>query len=468
VNSEYGNHNADLKNCYLSYACYRNEDLAYTAGAVDCKSSFDLYKAVNNIGCYNNVLCGDLNQVHFSYDNDESVNSSFLYACKNVADSLGCINLRSKTHHIFNEPYAKEEYVKERAKYDLGSHKNLTDFKERYRNFIGKHPRRHGFVQKSVNAIGDNILNAKNLYMGFDIFGGVEDSKYIIHGADGVRDVYDGYGTGANTSNSYEIVDTGLDASRNLFSIFTHSCENTTYTYACQTSKDLFGCIGLRSKQYCILNKQYTKEEYEALVPKIIAHMSAMPYEDAKGRVYAYGEFFPTELSPFAYNETIAQEYYPKLKEEVLALGYRWRKPDEKKYSITKDAKDLPDHIKDVTDSILNDVIGCEHALHCNEQCMEAFKIIPSELQFYRAQNLPLPRLCSNCRHYERLSRRTPFKLWDRTCDCGGERSQNGVYVNTLKHAHGKNACENKFKTSYAPERKEIIYCEQCYQTEVV
>ena len=29
----------------------------------------------------------------------------------------------------------------------------------------------------------------------------------------------------------------------------------------------------LRNKSYCILNKQYTKEEYEELVPKIIEHM---------------------------------------------------------------------------------------------------------------------------------------------------------------------------------------------------
>jgi hypothetical protein len=38
-------------------------------------------------------------------------------------------------------------------------------------------------------------------------------------------------------------------------------------------SSNLFGCIGLRGKEYCILNKQYTKEEYEALVPKIIEKM---------------------------------------------------------------------------------------------------------------------------------------------------------------------------------------------------
>jgi len=447
INSEYGNHNADLKDCYLVYASFRNEDLSYCAGAVDCKNSLDLYGATNLMHCYDNALCGGsggLNRVFFSYDSDESVNSAFLHACKNIIDSLGCINLRNKSNCIFNEQYSKEEYKNELGKYDFGSYKVLCDFKKKYAEFIKLHPRRHGFIHKSQNCIGDNILNSKNLYMCFDIYGRVEDCKYAIHGLDG-QDIYDAYGFGGNANNSYEIVDTGIEASGNLFAVFTHSCQNTNYTYACKNSKDLFGCVGLRSKQYCILNKQYTKEEYEELVPKIIEHMNNMPYADKKVRVYKYGEFFPAELSPFAYNETIAQEYYSKTKQEILEEGYNWRDPDVKQYAITIKPEDISDNIKDITDDILNQVIGCEHAGNCNEQCTGAFKIIPSELQFYRAMNIALPRLCSNCRHYARLSQRTPFKLWDRQCA----------------------KCGKDIKTSYSPNREEIIYCETCYNLEV-
>jgi len=69
--------------------------------------------------------------------------------------------------------------------------------------------------------------------------------------------------------------------------------------------------------------------------------------------------------------------------------------------------------------------------------------------------NLPLPRLCPNCRHYQRLAQRNPLKLWHRQCMCKKEN-----------HEHnGK--CEVEFETSYAPERPEIIYCERCYQQEV-
>ena len=69
--------------------------------------------------------------------------------------------------------------------------------------------------------------------------------------------------------------------------------------------------------------------------------------------------------------------------------------------------------------------------------------------------NLPLPRLCPNCRHYQRINLRNPLKLWNRTCMCN------------KKHAHHEGQCEVEFKTSYAPDRSEIVYCEKCYQQEI-
>jgi len=48
------------------------------------------------------------------------------------------------------------------------------------------------------------------------------------------------------------------------------------------------------------------------------------------------------------------------------------------------------------------------------------------------------------------------------------KESENGIYKNTVKHFHGDQPCPNEFETLYAPVRPETIYCEQCYQREVV
>jgi len=58
--------------------------------------------------------------------------------------------------------------------------------------------------------------------------------------------------------------------------------------------------------------------------------------------------------------------------------------------------------------------------------------------------------------------------LWHRTCACGGTASDNEAYRNQSRHTHGTDHCPNIFETSYATERPEIVYCETCYQAEVV
>ena len=86
-------------------------------------------------------------------------------------------------------------------------------------------------------------------------------------------------------------------------------------------SNNLFWCIGLRNKQYCIFNKQYTKDEYEKTVANIITHM-----QETGER----GEFFHPSLSPFGYNETVAQEYFPLEKIE----DKRWAMNDNRLFFI--------------------------------------------------------------------------------------------------------------------------------------
>ena len=97
--------------------------------------------------------------------------------------------------------------------------------------------------------------------------------------------------------------------------------EAVSYSTFIINCHNVFGCAYLRNAKYAILNKQYTKEEYEELVPKIIKHMNDMPYIDSKGRVYKYGEFFPFGSSPFSYEETVASEYFPLTKEEIKNSG---------------------------------------------------------------------------------------------------------------------------------------------------
>src|SRR3989344_2422305 len=278
-NSEYCNVNDKSKDCYLASASYEIEKVLYS------------------------------NRVAFTKDSANCVDSTFLYNCHNCQNCFGGANLRNRQYYFFNEPCTKEHYQEKVKSFDLGSWQNLQKARQEFKNIYDKSIHRYAAILKSVNVTGDKVTNTKNCQHCFDIEL-AEDSKFINWGGYNMKDSYDsGPGTGDSSELLYEAFD-AVKVSRLLGVGVVYDSHDVRYGFNCYNSDNLFGCIGLRKKQYCILNKQYTKEEYEKLVPRIIEHMNSMPYIDQKGRVYKYGEFFPPELSPFAYNETIAQEYF--------------------------------------------------------------------------------------------------------------------------------------------------------------
>lgn len=456
INSDYCSSAAWNKDCYLLSAAGWNERVMYGNRTFENKDCLDLYSVDNSELCYEDVICRKCYKVTYSFNCNECMNSMFLYNCRNCNNCFGCSNLRSKSYCLYNRQLTKGDYEKEINDLEISSQKNLEKIKRYiYDNIYRKSINKFSNQVNCNDSTGDYLQNKKNCKDCYDFKGdNNKDCKYVNLSGFDSKNLYD---TGPGAGWGSEILYEGLDinnSSNIIGGVVCYDSINLFYSCYVQSSDNLFGCHGLHSKKYCILNKQYTKEQYEELIPKIIQHMNDMPYYDKKGRVYKYGEFFPSELSPFCYNETIAQEYFPLTKKEALEQGYTWKDKEERNYVIDIKNEDIPDNIKEVNDEIIGKVIECEHKGSCNEQCTEAFKIILQELQFYQRMNLPLPRLCPNCRHYQRLKQRNPLKLWHRQCMC-----------DKTNHEH-KERCEVEFETSYAPDRPEIVYCERCYQME--
>jgi hypothetical protein len=398
------------------------------------------YDSVNIIKCYKalySVDCEDCNDVIF---------------CKNCVgcnNCLGCINLRNKSYFIFNQPYSKEEYLDKIKEFKLSSRINVENLLKWVIEHWMKFPNKFIHGRRNVDVSGDYIQNSKNTKHCWRVVDG-ENIKYCQNFFVGpVKDSYDQTNYGNGTELIYESVVVGGGAYDVAFSWQCYSSvSNIRYCSFCgQNSSNLFGCISLRNKQYCIFNKQYTKEEYEALIPKIIAHMNEMPYIDKKGIVYKYGEFFPAEMSPVAYNETLANEHFYLSESEAKERGFVWHEQKNREFNATMQSNNVPDDINNVDESITKEIISCGHEGNCSHECAKVFKITQQELQFYKLLKIPLPRICQNCRHYSRFAWRNPAKLWHRKCM--------------------KQGCQNEFETSYAPDRPEIVYCEQCYQQEV-
>ncbi|MFH0928432.1 MAG: hypothetical protein V1821_03085 [bacterium] len=466
-NSAYTNYSLNLKNCYLVFGSWECEDCLYSQRIVKTKDVVDSMWLNDCELAYETAYASKCFEIKDSFDCESCSDVAFLEHASSCSDCFASVNLRNKSNFVFNQCLSKEDYKRALSEFDLGSYKSLMALKAKFKEHALKFPHPATTGKENVNSTGDLIKNCKNC-MNVFVSNEGEDSANCCLIEKNFKNCQDLWIAMENTELCYEVVAAGANNFGSKFGLTLYQgCSDLEYCYTCISSHDSFGSASLKNNKYCILNKQYSKGEYEVLVEKIRKQMSEQKYRDVLGREYGYGEFFPPELSPFAYNESLAQQYFPSTKEQAGSSGLMWKELAEKNYQITLKAEDLPDHIKDAGDDILKQTIGCLHAGKCNEQCTLGFKIIPAELAFYRKKNIALPRLCFNCRQYERLAARNPFKLWKRKCNCAGSGSDNAIYKNQNSHPHGAGRCQNQFQTSFAPDRPEIIYCEECYQQEI-
>ena len=466
VNSQYSANASELKNCYLLFNSNISEDCAYGNGVDRSRNCFDNSHIAKCERCYDSFWLVGCYQTDFSVDCEDCNNVWLSKNCRGCSNCVGCVNLRMKKYCVFNKQYTKEEYEKQLVGLKLDTYNGLIEARAQAKKFWNTFPNKYLNGTHNENVSGAYISYSKNV-RGSYLIRESENLKYVQYSqVPFSKDVYDTTLTGNKAELMYENVVCGWGGYNVKFS---YECwpdiRNIEYSMFCGSSSDLFGCVGLHKKQYCILNRQYTKEDYEKLKKRIIEDMEKAPYIDKQGRRYGYGEFFPMEISPFAYNQTIAPEHRPLTKGMALAQGFRWQDPDPREYKITMKASDLPQSTKEVLQTIFEEIIQCE-------RCKRAYRLMPQEIEFLQKERIPLPHLCVDCRHTDRISSRIPNALYRRTCQCAGSHEANSkeqmVYQNTATHTHGDQPCPNEFETSYAPDRPEIVYCEQCYQSEIV
>ncbi|MCX6807875.1 MAG: hypothetical protein NTZ80_03730, partial [Patescibacteria group bacterium] len=345
----------------------------------------------------------------------------------------------------FNKPVSKEKFEEEKSK--LGYDNYASKLKKKFLELIKTKAIHRGFPGfDNENVSGDHIFHSQNIGNGFLIF----DSRELTYAFE-VSKQQDSYDIEGCSQGELIYESFGNDfAYRSIGCITCEYLNDSYYCDYCFNSQNLFASIGLRHKQYCILNKQYSKQEYEELVPKIIEHMQKTPlHQDYAGQAgewpasrsfsEGWGEFFDPRVSPFGYNETVAQEYFPLTKKQAQEQGFNWSDYEAPFPKVEKIIKaDELDRDQKFLIPENNDILN--YAIEC-EITHKPFRIIKQELDFYRKHNLPLPKRHPDQRHKDRLSLRNPRKLWNRTC----------------------NKCNIPIQTSYSPDRPETVYCERCY-----
>lgn len=434
-NCEFTNLTANNRNCYLIYESSNNEFCEYGCWFQKSENCLDCSYVHECKYCYEVSDCDSCHSLFWSQNCDNCRDSYYLENCMSCHKCFWCVNLVNKSYHIFNREVTPEQFEAFSKKFFASDLDEQRQYLKKHEELKEELPKKFGHIIQSENCIGDYIRNAKNCIECFHAFE-AEDCKYGEHVFRNSQYNMDVSTAGRNAEWMYECINTGLDASNNSFCVQNWTCSNHLYCIWCFNSHDNFGCISLKKHDHCILNKPYSVKEYEELAGRAIDHMR---------NTDEWGEFFPHELSPFGYDETVAQEYCPMSEEEVREKWWNWRGEETSLYQWTSitpfPTREYDEKIvgfekaqKNI-DALIGWIVRCEIT-------GKPFKIIKQELVFYIENNIPLPRKHPDQRYQERSSLRNKQNLYQRKCD----------------------NCSAGIQTTYEPTTKNVV-CESCYLT---
>ncbi len=438
VRSDYVNHAGACKDCYLIFNADFCENVLYGSTINHCKDTMDSYLINNSEMVYGSVDSSGT-KIFFSDNCSSCVETYFSKDCNGCLNVIGCYGLRNKSYHIFNQPVSKEAFDSFLKEIRLDTREGVRAMREKADEFFMSFPRRAFYGNQNVNSTGDYMYECKNARNCYQVIG-LEDGAYCQNlTLKPTRDAYDLTEWGMNSERIVDAITVGENCANVKYCAGAWAnCNDVEYSMYAVSSSNCFGCVNLRKGQYCILNKQYSKEDYEVLKAQIIEDMKKNPYVDSKGRVFPYGEFLPYDLSFFAYNESHAAQFWPKDKSEIEALGFKYAEPKESAHAPTVAWEDVPESISEISDDIMKEILGCV-------ECGKAYRVVVAELALLRRFGFPIPDRCADCRHMARMARVSPPELYERNC--------------------GK--CGKGITTAYSPSRPETVYCVECYQQEV-
>lgn len=414
------------KNCYLSRSMEECEDQFYAYRVLRGRNSIDLTVCFDSEKCYDCIYCQNSYKLFYSQNSRDCIDSYFLFDCRNCQNCFMCWNLRGKSCCIENVQYTKEEYNERLKSFEFDSYKSIQNYKKRFKEITQREVvHRENFNIKNYNSDGDNLINTKNCHRCFTL----NDSEECFNVIRGMKNKTTIDISGCWYAEMIGNCSCCIGGYSEKYCVWSSS-RFSEYLDLCIECEYCFGCVGLKKKKYCILNKQYKKEKYDKLKEEIISDMKK------RGE---YGKFLPYSMSAGPFNFSTSFLYFPETKkEDILKLGGYWEDINESHIEGIPTSV-LPDSINDVSDSI------CSQALICPETGWW-FNIAQNELIFYKQNNIPLPRHHFDFRIKNRIKYLTILQSYPYKC----------FY------------CKKDINAYYPPEWEyKKIACEECYKQNI-
>lgn len=397
-NCEYADTVVKSKNCYYSFGAFYCENVYYGRYSRKCTNCNGVTFCLNCEWCSECVDCVNCYMVDYAKDCQNCSECQFCTDCYGCKNCFGCSGLYQKQYCFFNQQLSKEEYEKRLAAIDLKDpqqrkmiEQKMEELKKSSINLATHHFR-------TEDCVGDHLSECKNCYQCYDSFA-LEDCLYCIE-TNGNKDCCD-----LTVCFENEACYSSILSPLNYNCNFLYQTESSSESEFCAFSKNLkncFGCAYLQNKQFYILNKPYSEQDYKIKVEQI------------KKELIAGGD----------YNLLL---YFVSDYETQRALN-----ESDSAIQSSLPINNLTNHfmIKNVAPLV------CK-----NSDCGKEFNIIDQEEKFYTMKKLPLPEFCPACRHKQRMALRNERKLYPRKCD----------------------NCKQGMLSTFPQESPYKVYCQKCF-----
>ncbi|MFA6131631.1 MAG: hypothetical protein WC702_00990 [Patescibacteria group bacterium] len=365
---------------YFTFAC-RSERSFFSGGAFGIADSSLIWLAFNITDSHHITHSQRLHNCRYVHESLDCLNSNFLFECRNCNNCFGATNRRNAEYLFFNKQLTKEGYEARLAEIDLGKRSVVEKWQKKFNELLlneGIWP--ENFNVSTEQSSGDYLSNAVRCTECFSSGDNPVDnwrSAWIYGNNQG-----NAYGWGLVDNSEVYMCVSSPNSNKSKFCYRSFRLDNCEYCLMSSDCRDCFGCIGLKNKRFCILNKQYEEEEYWKTLDELKCAMLE------RGE---YGHYLPPELSSTYVPEGGATIYCGATDEELKKIGGLFFDPNAEGATGTERLKNEPRSLKDIPDSIDDlgdDWIGVPIY---DEQAKRTFSFLKPELDYYRAKRIAPP-----------------------------------------------------------------------------
>ncbi len=356
----------------------RTRDCVYTIDCMDAENCVECSGCESIQECYRVGHSQRMFRCGFANECIDCQSSSFIFDCRNCEFCFGACNQRNKKYLWWNEQLTKEEWEKRIAEITPGNRGWLEAQKERYLKMVGSEAvwPEH-FNSQSEGSIGEYLLRCANCRYSF--FGLDSQDNYYAFGFYNARNST--FCTSIVGDNNYQSGTNG-ESSNTKFSNSLVRCDDLEYSFNCYDCTHCFGCVGLRHKKFCILNKQYTEAEYW----KKVDEMKCAMLERGE-----YGKPVPTKYSFSYFPESGPAMYLAAKQEDWDAVGMqKFDASAEGAFGAVREgarpAADVPENIDDLDPAVWSGVPIEDAEEH------RPFTLLAPEIAFYKEKRIAPPR----------------------------------------------------------------------------